>query len=100
MAARKPKVEYYWSTHHKSKLIDGKEGAPPVRIPDGVEHLVNWRLVGANGEIVCESRQGARDKTDAVRSVTTAAGLFNGDVDAIRHVGPGKKPDGALPPLK
>lgn len=78
MAARKPKIVYEWVWHGYT---------------DRGEYKINWKLMGANGEIVCESRQGARDKTDAIRSVTTAAGLFNGDVDAINHVGPGKKPE-------
>lgn len=77
MAARKPKIEYYWQ--HREQFPNE-------------EPVVNWRLVGANGEIVCQSTQGHRDKTDAKRAVQGVAGLFHGDVDQIKHVGPGKKP--------
>lgn len=84
MAARKPKVEYYWAL-----------------VPHGgYEHFVNWRLVGANGEIMCQSTQGFRDKRDAQRSVRAVAEALVGawaEVGAgglfAREVGPGRKPE-------
>ena len=83
MATRKPKIEYYWT-------------------PDGVDFVpkVNWRLVGADGEVMCHSHQGFRDRADARRSVDAVTSTLFGTVsrDAVgglqmpRHVGPGKKP--------
>lgn len=77
MAARKPKVEFYWFVSN-------------------VGYKVNWRLVGANGEIMCQSTQGFRDKTDAQRSVQDVAEIFGWDGLAldwlVREVGPGRKP--------
>lgn len=83
MAVRKPRIEYYWST----QIVDVNAEVSETR------HVINWHLVGANGEVMCQSTQGSRDKTDAIRSTTAVAGMFNGDVDAIKHVGPGKKPN-------
>ena len=78
MAARKPKVEYYWAWRAGTL-------AP----------VVNWRLVGANGEIMCQSTQGFRDKADARRSVC-AVGLtltgYHPTDETFREVGPGRKP--------
>lgn len=80
---RKPKIEYYWSFDH-------------VNPPD---YKVNWRLVGANGEIMCQSTQGFRDKTDAQRSVLAVSGelgdgslLYRIDAGHLREIGPGRKP--------
>lgn len=81
MSARKPKIEYYWARVWTD--------------PETIEHRVNWRLVGANGEIMCQSTQGFRDKTDAHRSVDRVGDLFaDRDVGftSIREVGPGRKP--------
>lgn len=76
---RKPKIEYYWS----------------LMAHNGYEYFVNWRLVGANGEIMCSSSQGFRDKTDAQRSINDIGALFYGE-DFMGHdlkeVGPGRKP--------
>lgn len=79
MSARKPKIVYYWTQRFTS--------------PD-----VNWRLVGANGEVLCQSTQGFRDKSDAVRSVDAVFSAFLGMTDehgllsGVRQVGPGRKP--------
>jgi hypothetical protein len=82
MSARKPKIEYYWSP------VDG--------LGVCVGHVVNWRLVGANSEIMCQSTQGFRDKADARRSVYAVAETFGTNRLAIntdvREVGPGRKP--------
>lgn len=82
---KKPKIELYWT---KTVTIN--------EFPYPTEHFVNWRLVGANGEIMCQSTQGFRDKTDAMRSVDAcAAVLFNypmGLKTSARIVGPGGKP--------
>lgn len=83
MSKRKPKIEYYWSTH---------------RVLEGSRAVVNWRLVGANGETMCQSMQGFRDKTDAQRSVEAVATAFAVKApwqpvpDDLREVGPGRKP--------
>jgi hypothetical protein len=73
---RKPKIEYYW-------------GGASVTYP-----VVHWRLVGGNGEIMCQSTQGFRDKTDAQRSVfAVIAALVESWAGFVpREVGPGRKP--------
>ena len=74
---RKPKIEYYWTQ---------------ALVYDAV-HFVNWRLVGANGEVMCQSTQGFRDKGDAQRSVLAVAEALTGSYpDSYREVGPGRKP--------
>lgn len=82
MSRAKPKIEYYWSP------LDG----PGVCFG----HRVNWRLVGANGETMCQSTQGHRDKTDAQRSVLAVLAAFGviaeNDSIGVREVGPGRKP--------
>ena len=78
MAARKPRIEYYWSAN---PWVDGR-----------IDPKVNWRLVGANGEIMCQSTQGFRDKIDAHRGTLAVAAVFCGDIDKVRQVGPGRKP--------
>lgn len=85
MAARKSKIEYCWAP------IPHEEG--------GQSWFVNWRLVGANGEIMCQSTQGYRDKTDARRSVDAVTLLLckptyvdGNAVYGLREVGPGRKP--------
>lgn len=82
MAARKPKIEYYWTN---------------PQVDRGGERVVNWRLIGANGEVMCHSNQGFRDKTDARRSVEAVTSVLFGTAGPNglvlpRHVGPGKKP--------
>jgi hypothetical protein len=90
MAARKPKIVYYWvftyPRDESGKIIE----KPPV---------VNWRLVSANGETMCQSTQGFRDKTDARRSVLAVCDVLAGDnynyaldCGEVREVGPGRKP--------
>jgi len=81
MAARKPKIEYYW--------------VHSMGLNTPVEPVVYWRLVGANGETMCGSNQGFRDKTDARRSVEAVSSLLRADAlygPTLREVGPGKKP--------
>lgn len=80
MPARQPKVELYWTAHTPAEPL----------APD--EQRVNWRLKAANGEVLCQCTQGFQDKTDAMRNLTAVAGVFFGDVDRVRVVGPGKKP--------
>lgn len=79
MSNRKPKIEYYWTE------------AATNRWP-----VVNWRLVGSNGGILCQSTQGHRDKTDAQRSVLAVLRAFSviaePDAIGVREVGPGRKP--------
>lgn len=94
MAKRKPRVEFYWSPVTRAQ----ESGINPTtkagkRI---VDHRVNWRLVGANGETMCSCTQGFRDKIDAMRSVAatimTFVGYPAGTGDDLRFVGPGPKP--------
>lgn len=76
---RKPRIEYYWT--------DTKQGP-----------RVNWRLLGINGEVMCQSTQGYRDKTDAQRSVDGVRWSLTphpGD-KPYREVGPGRKPEVTL----
>lgn len=85
MAARKPRIEYYWA-------------ANPAAVISGTDAKVNWRLIGANGEIMCQSTQGYRDKRDARRAVRAVMDVFGTEelvsVDLIvREVGPGRKPE-------
>lgn len=77
MATRKPRIEYYWT-----------------QLTPLSEHRVNWSLVGANGEIMCQSTQGFRDKTDAQRSVMAVFDVLasGGCERGYREVGPGRKP--------
>lgn len=79
--ALKPKVVYYW---HSTRT-----GEPRV----------SWNLVGANGEVVCQSTQGFRDKADARRSIDTILGILDAwplysltGRGLVREVGPGRKP--------
>lgn len=89
MTARKPRIEYYWT-------LQGNRGADVSQ----AHAVVNWRLIGANGEIMCQSMQGYRDKTDARRAVSRVADVFgwhgaDGDqlnLSHLREVGPGRKP--------
>ena len=77
---RKPKIEYYWTIER------GDAALPPG-------HVVNWRLVGGNGEVMCQSTQGSRDKHDAQRSVLAVAEALTGSYpDSYREVGPGRNP--------
>lgn len=79
MVGRKPKIEYYW--------------VPSVSSVTG--SVVVWRLVGANGEIMCQSNQGFRDKADAQRSVMSVVRDLTGYPQFniyAREVGPGRKP--------
>lgn len=81
---RKPKIELYWSKR------------PTYQVLGEFEQVVNWRLVGGNGEVMCQSTQGFRDKTDAMRSIDAVAHiLFNyplGLKSSARVTGPGRKP--------
>lgn len=83
---RKPKIELYWT--------------PVPHTEGGFAYFVNWRLVGANGELMCSSNQGYRDKTDVLRSVRAVMYLLAAGADddgtvaiGVRIVGPGKRPE-------
>lgn len=82
---KKPKIELYWTPYYGG----GCE----------TNYAVSWRLVGANGEIMCQSTQGFRDKTDAMRSVESVHDIFSYEdfdmaikLGRYRIVGPGRKP--------
>ena len=82
---RKPKIELYWVSYTEN--LSNK--------PFTGQHVVNWRLIGANGELMCSSNQGFRDKTDAIRSVESVANVLTGwgiNEGFYRVVGPGRKP--------
>ncbi len=91
MAARKPKLELYWSPAHPVH-------APKGGIPIPPNYEVNWRLKAANGEVLCQCTQGFQDKTDAMRNVFTVSETLSARAGALslnlRIVGPGKKPQG------
>lgn len=100
MPARKAKVEMYWSTEKKSKEeIAAEKAANKIKgiiwqRTDQFRHVINWRLVGANGEIMCGSNQGYTSREDCKRSITRCgelmySAMMNGDV-VIK--GPGRKP--------
>lgn len=40
------------------------------------DNKFDWRLLGANGETICSSSQGFRDRTDAERAAATAQRLM------------------------
>jgi hypothetical protein len=92
MGARKPRIEYYWTPGRPGS---DKHGA------EVVDHFVNWRLIGANGEVMCQSTQGYRDKRDARRAVEAVTLILckpahssEGAVTyGVREVGPGRKPE-------
>lgn len=84
-----PTIEYYWSPAHPD--------------PARTVHRVNVRIRGANGEIVAQITQGAKDKRDARRSVEALCNIFNGGHDPklledlvslrwLKEVGPGPRP--------
>ena len=83
MAKRAPKIRMYWSWPH------GED-----------EPKVNWRLKGGNGEIMCSSTQGYRDKLDCERALDAVKLAFDGTInyarnatiEPIKRVGPGRKP--------
>ena len=74
MATRKPTVAYYWAGLHEPR--------------------VNWRLVGGNGKIMCQSTQGFRNKADARRSVIGVVLALSGGANAgdFAETGPGPRP--------
>lgn len=91
--ARKPKIEYYWTW----RMLCTPKGRQTKKV-DPDSWRVNWRLFGGNGELMCSSNQGHRDKTDARRAVVQVANVLGGNLllpvpnERIREVGPGKKP--------
>ncbi len=85
--ARAPKIEMYWT--------------PPGRHAEfALEPKVNWRLKSGNGEIMCSSNQGYRDKIDCERALDAVKLAFDGTInydknatiEPIKRVGPGRKP--------
>lgn len=91
MATRKPKIEYYWTW----RMLRTPKGRQTKKV-DPDSWRVNWRLFGGNGELMCSSNQGYRDKTDAQRAVLAVATVLAQDDGItgvyVREVGPGKKP--------
>lgn len=103
-APRKPKVEMYWTTEKKSKEELAAERArdkatlkrtgQEYPAPSPTRQVINWRLVGANGELMCQctqgftSRQGAEESIERCGNLLYEAGLFDGP----KMVGPGRKP--------
>lgn len=86
MTARKPRIEYYWRAVRVEHLTQEAT----------FDQVIDWRLVGANGEIMCFCNQGFRDKADANRAVGAVVAVFSrffGDESTLRIVGPGKKPN-------
>lgn len=89
MSKPQPKLEHYWCANPAK-----------VNTPDDVR--VNWRLVAANGEVMCQCTQGFRDKADSQRNASDVLYLMlYGKTRpnfvppmplGVRQVGPGKKP--------
>ena len=79
---KKPVVEFYWTNQSKN-----------------LTRVVNVRIIGGNGEEVAPITQGARDKTDAMRSVNDLIDILGGaltlqELEAagrLRIEGPGPK---------
>lgn len=103
MAKRKPRVEFYWTPVTRADQQRAEGGLlanMKINTVAGrrvIDHKVNWRLVGANGEVMCQCTQGFRDTIDAQRSVVACGHqLFNAGngllLTAAKFVGPGKKP--------
>lgn len=88
MSNKKPKLEHYWAWN-------GRTANPPT-------FEVNWRLVAANGELLCQCTQGFRDKADSLRNARdvlyvlmygrTRPNFAEPIPLGVRVVGPGKKP--------
>lgn len=100
MSKRKPRLEHYWVKQRKPQAeLQAELDANPNK-PIPVEgQRVNWRLVGANGEIMCQSTQGYRDKTDSRRGFDAVSLVLAGShrtslvaLKLLREVGPGRKP--------
>lgn len=104
-APRKPKVEMYWTTEKKSKeemaaerardkatlKRTGKEYPPP----SPTRQVINWRLIGANGELMCQCTQGFTSRQDAKDSIDRCGHLlYQVDLSCgeAKLVGPGRKP--------
>jgi hypothetical protein len=96
---RKPKIEFYWSLEKKSReeiraerAADKAKGIIWPNIYEGrlTRDVINWRLVGANNEVMCQSTQGFLDRASARESVARCRQLL--DFDSTRMVGPGVKP--------
>lgn len=91
MAARKPKLMMMWVMQRVTTTLAGVTKA-------SMQPRVNWKLVGANGETMCQSNQGFRDKTDAIRNLREC-GKWLLYVDGVypslspRVVGPGRRPN-------
>ncbi len=103
MPARKAKVEMYWTTEKKSKeeiaaeKAAGKAKGIIWQRTDVFRHVINWRLVGANGEIMCSSTQGYTSREDAKRNIERCGNLLwnamnSSAFDSPKITGPGRKP--------
>lgn len=105
-APRKPKVEMYWSMERKTKdELAAERAAAKFRAAytgDEVEHVIvtrdviNWRLVGANGEVMCQCTQGFTSRQSALESINRCGVLLanagcTGPKEA-KITGPGRKP--------
>ena len=97
MGKRTARIEYTWASQ---RVAEGTPGAFALVNLTGLKwwygYRVTWALYGANGEFVCGSNQGAKDKRDARRQVQTAIDLLT-DVSggaplSCREVGPGRAP--------
>lgn len=107
MPARKARVEMYWTTEKKSKeeiaaeKAAGKAKGIIWQRTDVFRHVINWRLVGANGEIMCGSTQGYTSRQSARESIARCGHLLFGagsnltPTTAAKITGPGRKPEAA-----
>lgn len=82
---RRPKITFRWA---KQRVAD-KDGKRQY------EQRVFWSVTAANGEVICSSSQGSRDKNDAMRSVCAATRNFIALGKQVMEdvtEGPGPKP--------
>ena len=101
MAARKPRLEFYWTPVTRADVARAEGGLLAnmnIKTVAGrrvVDHKVNWRLVGGNSEVMCQCTQGFRDAVDAMRNVSTVTTILSGSANTAglyKIEGPGAKP--------
>lgn len=85
MPKRKPVIEMYWSP-----VFEISTTVLPDKI---IDHVVNMRILGGNGEVVWHNTQGYKDRSAAFQAVVFLQVMF-GQAPAgdYKIRGPGRKP--------